>query len=49
MEMQPEEFKDYRCHLKARVTSDYIHARPLEEEPEDIELLGYVSSREFAD
>ena len=32
-----------RCHLKARVTANYIEARPLNEDSEDLELENMMS------
>ena len=34
------------CHLKARVTANYISARPLEEDSEDLELQDMMSERD---
>ena len=36
------------CHLKARVTSNYIRGRPLDEESEDIELKDMLSEMDYS-
>ena len=37
------ELDSTECHLQARVTAEYIRARPLDEDSEDLELQDFDS------